>query len=56
MTLTEAKKLVGQMVQAVDSDIAGVLEYLTVDGWAGIRGPFRRLDEVQVARLEVDPT
>lgn len=56
MNLETAKKMVGQAVQAKDSDIFGVLEYVTADGWAGIRGPFRRLDEIQVGRLEVDPT
>lgn len=56
MTTTEAKQMVGQAVQATGSDIFGVLEYVTADEWAGIRGPFGRLDEIQVARLEVDPT
>lgn len=51
-----AKQMVGQTVQAVDSDIFGTLEYVTADGWAGVRGPFRRLDEIQVSRLELDPT
>lgn len=51
-----ARQMVGQMVQGVDSEIAGILEYVTADGWAGVRGPHRRLDEIQVERLELDPT
>lgn len=65
LTVEQAKKMVGQMgavVQAVDSDIWGILEYVTADGWAGVRGPKMpgmetgRLDEVQVGRLIIDPT
>ena len=56
MDITTAKQMVGQSVQAKDSDIFGILEYVTADGWAGVRGPFKRLDEIQVNRLEMDPT
>ena len=57
MDINTAKRLVGEVVQdSLGGDIFGILEYVTADGWAGVRGPHRRLDEVQVVRLEVDPT
>lgn len=36
----------------------GIAEYVTADGWVGIRQPQHgnRLDEYPVARVEFDPT
>lgn len=57
MDTTTAQQMIGRAVQVKgDASFFGVLEYVTLDGWAGIRGPGRRLDEVQVSRLELDPT
>lgn len=57
MDINTAKQMVGQVVQVKGfEDFFGVLETVTADGWAGIRGPFNRYDEVQVERIEVDPT
>lgn len=60
MTTDEAKSLVGvkgAVVQdSMDTGIWGKIEYVTEDAWAGIRGPYNRLDEVPVSRLEIDPT
>lgn len=35
------------------SGIEGILEYTTPDGWAGVRGDFRRLDECSLEELEI---
>jgi hypothetical protein len=57
MDLNTAKQMVGQVVQdSMGSDIFGVLECITPDGWAGIRGPFNRYDELPLSRIEIDPT
>lgn len=56
MTKTEAQKVVGFVVQSDDSEIFGILEYVTADGWAGVRGPRGCLDEIQVGRIYPDPT
>lgn len=61
MDLNTAKQMVqqgGVVVQDTlrDSDIFGVLEKVTADGWAGIRGPFNRYDELPLSRIEIDPT
>lgn len=62
MDVSTAQLLVGQVVQAADSDVWGILEYVTEDGWAGVRGPKMpgmekgRLDEIQVSRMVLDPT
>jgi hypothetical protein len=57
MNVETAKQMVGQVVQdKMGGEIFGILEYVTADGWAGVRGPFKRLDEIQVSRLELDPT
>lgn len=59
LTVEQAKKMVGQMgavVQAVDSEIWGIIEYVTADGWAGVRGPGKRLDEIQVSRIFLSRT
>ncbi len=57
MTQTQAQKMVGKMVQdKLGSGIFGKLVEVKADGWAVVRGPYNRLDEVQVSRLEVDPT
>lgn len=57
MTTTEAQSKIG-LVVASDCEIWGALEYVTADGWAGIRalppvGSTKqgRLDEIQVARI-----
>lgn len=56
MTKQDAVKMVGWVVQGKDSDIFGILEYVTEDGWAGIRGPYNGLDEIQVERLQISGT
>lgn len=58
MDLNTAKQMVGQVVQDTldGSDIFGILEEVTADGWVGIRGPFNRYDELPLSRVEVDPT
>lgn len=58
MDLNTAKQMVGQVVQDTldGSDISGILEKVTADGWVGIRGPFNRYDELPLSRIEVDPT
>lgn len=62
--IENAKQWVGFPVQSDDSEICGTLEYVTADGWAGVRGmpegkfgkgP-RRMDEIQVGRIYPDPT
>jgi hypothetical protein len=56
MTKTEAEKVIGFAVQSDSSEIFGTLEYVTADGWGGVRGPSGRLDEIQVGRIYPDPT
>lgn len=61
MDLDTAKQMVkqgGVVVQdtLADSDIFGILERVTADGWVGVRGPFNRYDELPLSRIEVDPT
>lgn len=61
-TIEQAKQWIGAVVQSDSSDIWGILEYITPDGWAGVRGPKLpgtergRLDEIQVGRIYPDPT
>ncbi len=58
MTANEVKAMIGKAGAAVDSDcgIWGAPEYVTPDGWVGVRGPGGRLDEVQASRIFPDPT
>jgi hypothetical protein len=51
-----ATSLINAVVQCPDLDLFGVVEYLTPDGFFGIRQPGGRLDEVQASRCVVDPT
>lgn len=50
-TLTKSMTLVGMTVRSTTCDIAGTIEYVTKDGWAGVRGP-DGLDEEKLSRLE----
>lgn len=61
MDMQTAQELVGHAVQVKDvPGWGGILKRITPDGWAEIQQPTLdgrgRVDEVQVARLEVDPT
>jgi hypothetical protein len=57
MDMQTAQAMVGQVVQdKLGGDIFGILREVKPDGWAVVEGPFRRQDEIQVWRLEVDPT
>jgi hypothetical protein len=51
-TLTKQMSLVGMTVRSTTCDIAGTIEYVTKDGWAGIRDASGRLDEEKLSRLE----
>lgn len=51
----DARTLINQVVQCPALDLFGVAEYLTPDGFLGIRQPGGRLDEVQASRCAVDP-
>lgn len=55
MDTTTARKLIGYTVTS-DCEIWGILEYVTEGGWAGIRGPNKGLDEIQVSRIEPSKT
>lgn len=47
---TEAN-LIGRAVESdFYTDLFGILEYVR-DGWAGVRGPFGRLDEYPAERI-----
>jgi hypothetical protein len=52
----DAAELIGQVVQCPSLNLFGVAEYVTQDGFLGIRQPGGRLDEVQANRCQVDPT
>lgn len=50
--------VLGAVVQYVlDGQVVfgGICEYVTADGWVGIRCG-RRIDEAPAARVEIDPT
>ena len=50
-------KFLGHAVQdKMGTRIFGIAEYVTTDGWVGVRGPRRRLDEIPLARVMFDPT
>lgn len=52
-------ELVGHVVQLVvngEPVLFGLAEYVTRDGWVGIRGPGGRLDEAPLEQVEPDPT
>jgi hypothetical protein len=52
----DASGLINQVVRCSSMGLFGVVEYVTPDGFLGIRQPGGRLDEVQADRCEVDPT
>lgn len=53
----DAAELIGAVVQTnLGGGFFGIAEYLTADGWFGIRQPGGRLDECKAEWCEVDPT
>lgn len=49
--------LVGKVVQdTMGSGIWGTVLSIKPDGWAVVKGPGGRIDEIQASRLVVDPT
>lgn len=62
MTTAEAKTAIERFgkiaVQTTDGNVFGLAEYVTDDGWIGIRQPQagNRLDEYPAGRVEFDPT
>lgn len=57
MDMQTARQMVGQVVQDnLGGDIFGILREVKPDGWAVVEGPHKRIDEIQVWRLELDPT
>lgn len=53
-TMTEAKKMVGHVVNT-DGEVWGILEKVTADGVAFVKGP-SGLAKVPVASIYADPT
>lgn len=51
-----AADLIDQVIQCPELNLFGIAEYLTADGFFGIRQPGGRIDEVQAGRCMADPT